>query len=194
MVLLHLLYQIYGGCFIQHVHIFHAVVWDLHHAQDQALISPPCDHAAQPQTGTDHDCHCQPDHFALPLDPNFIYLHMFQISGLLYQMCVHLLTMSSGSFMPARDCLFAQMICSDNDLQRVTMRNQGHHDDHPFSCMVQLVEWRASRGGKGLIAYFALVTCFFSAVNNNVVLTYFAPCGAGHIRAELFSRVHVACS
>jgi hypothetical protein len=39
-----------------------------------------------------------------------------------------------------------------------------------------------------------LVTCFFSAVNNDVVLTDFAPCRAGHIRAELLSRVHVAFS
>ena len=31
-------------------------------------------------------------------------------------------------------------------------------------------------------------------MNNDVVLAYFAPCGAGHIGAELCSRVHVACS
>ena len=37
-------------------------------------------------------------------------------------------------------------------------------------------------------------TCFFSTVNNYILLTDFAPWGAGHIRAKLFSRVHVACS
>jgi len=60
--------------------------------------------------------------------------------------------------------------------------------------MVQAVERCTARGSEGLTTYFALVTCFFAAVNNDVVLADFAPCGAGHVRAELSLRVHVACS
>jgi hypothetical protein len=60
--------------------------------------------------------------------------------------------------------------------------------------MMQPVKRCAGCGGEGLTAYFALVTSFFAAVNNDVVLADFASCGAGHIRAELLSRVHVACS
>ena len=59
---------------------------------------------------------------------------------------------------------------------------------------MQPVKRRAARGSEGLTAYFALITCFFAAVNNDVVLADFAPCGAGHVRAELLSRVHVVCS
>jgi hypothetical protein len=86
------------------------------------------------------------------------------------------------------------MKSGDDGLKRTTIRDQGRYDDHPIRRTVQAEKGCTDRGGKGLTAYFALVTCFFAAVNNNGVLASFAPCGAGYIRAELLSRVHVACS
>lgn len=107
---------------------------------------------------------------------------------------MHPLTVPSGSFLPIHYCTFIQVEGGNDGLQRAAVRNQGHYDDHPFCWVMQSVERCPGRCSKGLTTYFALVTCFFSAMNDNVVRAYFAPCGAGHIRAELFSRVHVAFS
>lgn len=73
---------------------------------------------------------------------------------------------------------------------RTAMRYQGHYDDHPTNDAFGRMATRSLQQRPYHI--FALVTCFFSAVNNDNVLTYFAPCRVGHIGAELLSRAHVA--
>jgi len=79
-------------------------------------------------------------------------------------------------------------------LQWTSVRYQRGNNDPHLHRVVQAIKCCPCCCCKGFIAYFTLVTCFFSAANNYILLTDFAPCGAGHIRAKWFSRVHVACS
>ena len=160
----------------------------------QRAMGQASDRSAQPQTGTHHDRHCQPDDLALNFDPDFIRMHVHQISGVLHQLLMHPLTVPPGSLLPVHYCTLIQMEGGNDGLQRTAMRNQGYYDHNLICWVMQSVERCPGGCSKGLTTYFSLVPCFFSVVNNYVVLAYFAPCGARHIRAELFSRVHVACS
>lgn len=74
------------------------------------------------------------------------------------------------------------------------MRNQGQHAGDQIAQMVQAVKGRADFCGEGFTAHFTFVTSGFPAVDENILNAGFAPCGTGHIRAELCLRVHVACS
>jgi hypothetical protein len=47
---------------------------------------------------------------------------------------------------------------------------------------------------KGFVANPTFETFWFPAVNEDVLFAGFTPCGAGHIGAELYLRVHMVCS
>src|SRR4030067_1798872 len=142
----------------------------------------------------DHDGHRTPNTLALPFAPDLVGLHVFQVSGLLHQVLVHSLTVSTGSLLPVHHRALIQPVGCHYSLQRTTMRNQCSYNHHQLHRVMQPVKRRSDCGRERLTAYFAFVTCFFSTMNNNVVFADFAPCGAGHIWAKLFLSVHVVHS
>ena len=72
--------------------------------EDQMFIPAWSDHAAQPQTRSRHDRHGQPERLPLRLDPQFIGLHMLQISRRKRQVLMHLLAMQTCAFLPLQHC------------------------------------------------------------------------------------------
>jgi hypothetical protein len=72
----------------------------LDQTDDQALIALGTQGPTQPQAGADHERHRQPDYVALHFDQDFISLRVFQVSGLLYKMLMHTLTMCPAAPLP----------------------------------------------------------------------------------------------
>ncbi len=165
-----------------------------HQALKQRPVALWRHHPAQPEARGDLQRGGHPHLQPLQLDPQFVRLHLAQITRLRDQMFMHLFALRPGPRVPVGHRALIQAEGHDNRLQRATMRQQRDHQGHRLFSRAQAEEGRPLAGGKGLAAFPATVAAFLPAVDRDIALANLPPCRTVPVRAEYRLRIHGARS
>jgi len=163
---------------------------DLRHQRgDQSVIAAMGNRAAQPQAGADHYRKGHPDDAALLFDPQFVHLHLPQVTRGGNQLFMHGLAMPTGALLPISDGALVERESGNDGLRWTAVRQQGDNLRETLIGVAQAVKGRAFRGGEGLMADRAFEAPFFLRMNGDVALLHTASSRASEIRTKYGQRV-----
>lgn len=162
----------------------------LHQVQNQAIISMGSEHSSQPQASACLYSHCHPEDSFLHFHPDFVHLHLAEVSGLLNQVLMYPLAMLSGSCLPTQHRFLIEAECHYDGLDRATVSQKSDYNGYNIPGCSKAIENGALCFGESFAAYVADISSFFAAMNTDVSFADLPSCGAIGIRAEHSFWVH----
>jgi hypothetical protein len=179
------------------------IVYLLYQMGYQIPIPALAYHATQPKTGGYCKSHSQPGYTTLMLYPcdaiakaqNLICLNLPQVSGLLNQMLMNLLTVLPSAALPESYCAFIQTEGSYYSWNGTTICQKCYHLSHKLHRISKVpayagIEHCAFTLCKCLAASMTYVSFLLAAMNANVTTIRFSSCRTVWIVAEYFTGIH----
>lgn len=161
-----------------------------HKPGDQAVITSGANDAAQPQARRNHQRHAHPNDATLRLDPNFIRLHMAQLTRLDNLVVMERFGMLACRFEPIADSLGLDAIGMLDGDDGAAPTDQGN--DLGDECLVGAAAMKegATSRAKGFLTDVATIAPFLLAMDTDIALADLSPCGTDQIGAPYRLRIH----
>jgi hypothetical protein len=167
------------------------IVYFLHQLDYQVHISALAYHTTQPKTSGYRKSHSHPDNAALKLYPYLICLNLSQVSGLLNQMLMNLLTVLSSTSLPGSHRAFVQIKSRHNSSYRTAISQKRYHLSYELHRISKTIEHCPFAFRKCFATDIAYIALFFEAVNAYVTMTHLSSCGTVWIVAEYLTGIHL---
>jgi hypothetical protein len=162
----------------------------LYQTRYQVPIAMGTHHASQPKTCGHLKRHCQPGYPPLMLHPYLISLNLTQVTGLLHQVFMNLLTVLPCTALPGSHCAFIQPKGSYNCSYGTAISQKRYHLSHKSHRVSKTVKHCAFALCKRLAADTADVAPLLAAVNTDVATTNLASCRTVWTVAEFLTGIH----
>jgi len=136
---------------------------------DETRVAMHREHPAQPEARFDLHRHGHPDDELLgKLDADLIGLNLHQISGLLYEGLMHLLTMPARLVLPGEDGALRKAQRGHDGLRRTALGQECDHDEEERVRLLQIKERRSLGMCEGMAASLTDLAAFLLALDADV--------------------------
>src|SRR5512135_2923343 len=162
-----------------------------HDGRDQGQVAAGAEHPAQPEPRRGRHRHRHPEPPGDRLDEPLVGRDVAQRDRTAQDVVLmELLTVPARPVAPGGDGPLVKSVGGDDRLPRTAVAEQGQHDDHQFSRLLEAVVRGVVSGSEGPVTGGRAVAPLLAAVNAEVSEPALPACGAVGVVAELVLRVH----